>query len=461
MMQHPVTPRPKTPRAVRGWYFFDWSSQPFSTLLLTFIFAPFFVEVVGDATRAQTLWGAGLAVAGGMIALLAPILGAFADSTGRRMPWIVGFSALYVMATSVLWWAVPGADDRTILWTLLAFGSGMLAMEFATVFTNAQLPDLVPRTEVGRISGSGFAFGYLGGLIALGMMLVFFVEQPDGRTLLGLPPGLGLLDANAREGTRAVGPLCALWYSVFMVPFFVWVKEPVRTHAWPHARRGAKQRSGLSQALTDLGRTLRGLRQRRSLARYLGASMLYRDGLNGIYGFGGIYAVGVLGWSITQIGVFGILGAISATVFAWLGGRADRRHGPRPVILGCGAVLVGVCVIIGGIGADSLFGHPLPPGSILPDTAFYLCGIAIGGAGAAMQSASRTMMVRHSHDGRATEAFGLYALSGKATAFLAPGLVAWATLATGTQTAGLIPLVILMLAGLALMVGVSPEGDPA
>ena len=436
-------------RAIRGWYFFDWATQPFSTLILTFVFSPFFVVVVGDATRAQALWGLGLAASGALIALMAPVVGAIADSSGRRMPWIVGFSALYLGATAALWAAVPGADEATITAVLVAFGLGLIAMEFATVFTNAQLPALAPRAEVGRISGNGFAFGYLGGLIALALMLVFFVEQPNGRTLAGLAPGLGLLDAEAREGTRAVGPLVALWFALFMIPYFAWVAEP--------ARPAAPLRAG--RALRDLWATLRGLRTRRSLAAYLGASMLYRDALNGIYSFGGIYAVGVMGWSIVQIGVFGILGALSATIFAWVGGRADRAFGPKPVIVSCGAILIAVCVAIGGIAPDRVFGMDLPAGSALSDWLLNLCGIGIGGAGAAMQSASRSLMVRHAPGPRATEAFGLYALSGKATAFLAPALVAWATLATGAQTAGLIPLILLMLAGLWLMLWVNPNGE--
>lgn len=440
-------------RAIRGWYFFDWATQPFSTLILTFVFSPFFVVVVGDATRAQALWGLGLAVSGAAIALMAPVMGALADSSGRRMPWIAGFSGLYLIATWALWAAVPDASDAVIAGVLLAFGAGLIAMEFATVFTNAQLPALAPRSEVGRISGSGFAFGYLGGLIALALMLVAFVEQPDGRTLAGLAPGLGLLDPALREGTRAVGPLTALWFALFMIPYVLWVRDPAR----PVARAPATARIGA--ALRDLWATLRGLRGRRSLAAYLGASMLYRDALNGIYGFGGIYAVGVMGWSIVQIGTFGILGAISATVFAWLGGKADRAYGPKPVILTCGAALVLVCGVIGGIAPDAVFGVALPQGSALPDLLLYLCGIGIGGAGAAMQSASRSMMVRHATDARTTEAFGLYALSGKATAFLAPALVAWATLATGAQTAGLIPLILLMLAGLGVMLRVNPNGE--
>lgn len=437
-------------RRIWGWYFFDWASQPFLTLMLSFIFAPYFATVVGDAVHAQELWGAGLAVSGVTIAVLAPILGAVADTAGRRMPWIVFFSALYVLGSAALWYAVPGADS--VLFILIAFGIGMIGMEFATIFTNALLPGLAPSTETGRISGSGFAFGYWGGVLSLAVMLVFFAENESGRTLAGLAPAFGL-DPAMREGTRFVGPFTALWYVVFMVPFFLWVKEP-RTIA------PATARLSLRAALLDLWQSLRGIPGRRSLMAWLGGSMFYRDALNGMYAFGGIYAAGILDWSVTQIGTFGVVGAVTAAVASWLGGRADRRWGPKPVIVTCCLLLIGVGILLVGMNRHSLFGVALPAGSPLPDVIFYICGAMIGGAGGALQSASRTMMVRHTDPARPTEAFGLYALSGKATAFLAPALIGVVTFATGSQQWGVSPLIGLFLVGLVLLVWVKPDGDP-
>ncbi|MFA7432382.1 MAG: MFS transporter [Gemmobacter sp.] len=448
-MAEPGTEGPSLKKRVWGWYFFDWASQPYSTLLLTFIFSPYFAAVVGDPTRAQELWGIGLAIAGIIIAVLAPVLGAVADTAGRRMPWIAFFSVLYVAGAAALWFAVPGAGQVGPI--LIAFGIGLIGMEFATIFTNALLPSLGPREETGRFSGSGFAFGYWGGVLSLAIMLLFFVEQDSGRTLIGLAPAFGL-DPEMREGTRFVGPLTALWYVVFMVPFFLWVREP-RTIA------AAQARTSLRAALSDLMRSLRSLLHRPSLAAYLGSSMFYRDALNGLYGFGGIYAVGVLGWSVMQIGIFGVAGAVAAAVCSWLGGRADRRWGPKPVIVACALVLIAVCSLIVGMSRDSLFGLPLAPESRLPDVLFYLCGAVIGGTGGALQAASRTMMVHHTDPMRPTEAFGLYALSGKATAFLAPALIALATAATQSQQWGVSPLIELFVLGLVLLVWVEPDGE--
>ncbi len=433
---------------IRAWYMFDWANQPYNTLLLTFIFAPYFAaSVAPDPVTGQKLWGWMLAVTGVSIALLAPILGAIADSAGRWRPWLVLWSVLYVAGSFALWWAVPEAGA---VWPiLLAFAVGMIGLEFGIVFTNALLPGLGAREELGRISGTGWALGYAGGVVALALMLVFFAETDNGRTLAGLLPAFGL-DPEMREGTRAVGPFSALWYVVFALPLFLFIPE----HRRPRPAAGA-----LRRGLAQIAATLRGLPRHPSLFAYLGSSMFYRDALNGIYAFGGIYAAGVLGWSVTQIGVFGIVAAVVGALACWLGGKADSAYGPKPVIAVAILALIAVCGVIVTTDRSMLMGMPLSEGSSAPDIAFYLCGAAIGAAGGVLQAASRTMLVRQANPARMTEGFGLYALSGKVTAFLAPGLVALATQFTDSQRLGVTPLIGLFLIGLVLLVFVKPEGE--
>lgn len=438
-------------RRIWGWWFYDWASQPYATLLLTFIFAPYVKDLLGDGTAAQAAWGYGVGAAGVVIAVMAPILGAIADKTGHRMPWIVLFSAFYIIGAAGLWWANPA--DFSLGLILFCFGLGLVGMEFTTIFTNALLPDLGPRHRLGRISGTGWAFGYMGGLVALVLMLTLFAENEAGRTLIGREPALGL-DPAAREGTRFVGPFVALWYAAFMVPFFLWVRVP-RT---PPV---ASVRQSLARCLPDLGATLRRLPRTPSLLAYLASSMFYRDALNGIYVFGGIYAAGVLGWSVVDVGVFGILAVISGAAFSWVGGVADHRFGPKPVIAVNVVVLSVVAVAVIFVSRTSVFGLPVAEGSRLPDIAFYLLGAIIGAAGGALQTASRTMMVRQANPARITESFGLYALAGKATSFLAPLSIGIATDLTGTQQAGVTPLVVLFLLGLGLLVFVRAEGEQA
>ena len=437
-------------KRIWGWFFFDWASQPYNTLLITFIFAPYVKELVGDGTAAQSAWGFGIGTAGLVIALMAPVLGAIADTGGSRMRWIVVFSVMYVLGSSGLWLAAPG--DFSLIVILTFFAIGMIGMEFATTFTNSMLPDLGPPEQIGRISGNGWAFGYVGGLIALVIMLTLFADNATtGRTLIGIEPVFGL-DPAAREGTRFVGPLTAIWFVVFMVPFFLFVRDP---------KSGTAPKGAVRLALRDLGITLRRLPQERSLFAYLGSSMFYRDALNGMYAFGGIYAAGVLGWSVQNVGIFGIIAIIAGALGAWLGGMADTRFGPKPVIVLCILMLTAVGVSIVLISREAMFGVPLTPGSTMPDMAFYLIGAVIGAAGGVLQSASRTMMVRQANPARMTEAFGLYALAGKATSFLAPLLIGVTTWATGSQQLGVSPVIGLFLIGLVLLGWVNPNGKRA
>ncbi|MEO0989812.1 MAG: MFS transporter, partial [Pseudomonadota bacterium] len=308
-------------RRIWGWYAFDWASQPYSTLILTFIFGPYINDLLGDGSEAQAAWGYGVGAAGLVIAFLAPVLGAWADTGGHRMRWITAFSVLYVLGSFCLWFAHPETFSLTLV--LLSFAIGLIGLEFTTIFTNSLLPDLGPPEKIGRISGNGWALGYVGGFIALLIMLTLFAEQGSGKTLIGIDPILGL-NAEEREGTRAVGPLTAIWFAVFMIPFFLWVRDPVQRSA---------SVAGIRKVLSDLAATLRRLPQDRSLFAYLGASMFYRDALNGFYAFGGIYAAGVLGWSVVDVGIFGIVAIIASAIFAWLGGRADSAFGPKPVIV--------------------------------------------------------------------------------------------------------------------------------
>jgi len=439
-------------RRIWGWWWFDWANQPYNTLLLTFIFAPYFAaSVAPDPVTGQAMWGWMNFAAGMLIAVFAPILGAIADNTGPKRPWIWFWSALYVAGAWALWWAVPGADQATIIWVLIAFGIGMVGLEYGIIFTNAILPTLGDRNEIGRISGSGWAFGYVGGLAALVVMLVLLAENDQGVTLIGIEPLFGL-DAAAREGTRSVGPVTALWYAVFVIPFFLWVKEP--------SVPAVRLKTAVSQGLSDLGRTLKRLPKHSSLFSYLLSSTFYRDGLNGIYAFGGIYAAGVLGWSIVQIGVFGILAATIGAIGCWIGGRADRRFGPKPVIVVCILTLIVVCCIIVSTDRTMVLFMPVAAGSGLPDVVFYICGGLIGAAGGAVQASSRTMMVRQANPERMTEAFGLYALSGKALSFMAPGMIALATTLSGSQRLGVSPLILLFAVGLVLLLWVRPDGEP-
>lgn len=446
-------------KRIWGWYFFDWASQPYNTLILTFIFGPYFAQVASqnlvgtglekDAADAlaQAYWGYGLTATGIMIAILAPILGSVSDNSGRKMPWIWLFSVMYFVGAMGLWLAAP--DNFSVVTTLIFFGIGLIGMEFTTIFTNSYLPTLGDKDDLGRISGSGWAFGYVGGVVSLLVMLGLFQATDTGNTMLGLKPLFGL-DPATKADTRIVGPMTAIWFAVFMIPFFMYMRdEPVV----------GKAAYSIKDSLAELFTTIKSLPSRPSLFAYLGSSMFYRDALNGLYTFGGIYALGVLDWSITQVGVFGILGAVSGAVFCWVAGYIDKSMGPKPVIVGSVLVLMAAAMLIISLTPTSVLWLNVGEGSPLPNIAFYVAGAMIGAGGGVVQSASRNMLTRQAKPERITEAFGLYALSGKATSFMAPFLIAVTSQITGSQRLGVTPLVVLFIIGLILLLWVKPDGE--
>ena len=279
--------------------------------------------------------------------------------------------------------------------------------------------------------------------------MLFFFFDDGGKTFIGLDPGFGLLDPEKREGTRAVGPLIAIWFVIFMVPYFIWVKED----------KNPNRQGGFSQSMKELKASLLGMLKRPSLFSFMGAQMFYRDALNGLYAFGGVYAVLVLDWGLTQLGIFGILGGISAALVTWISGKYDRKLGPKPVIYFHVWVLIFVSFCIIGMSRTSFYGITLPDGSNLPDIIFYVCGAAIGGSGGGVYAASRSMMVRHTNKARPTEAFGLFALAGKATAFLAPLLIGIFTYLLNDARLGFSPVIGLFILGVFLLRWVDPDGD--
>src|SRR6266702_721602 len=214
--------------AVVSWIFFDWAAQPYFTLITTFVFAPYFASFVApDPASGQALWGFATAAAGFAIALMSPVLGAIADASGRRKPWIAGFVALLVIGSGLMWFGKPG-DPSVIPTLLLSYAIASVGVEFATVFNNAMMPTLVPPDRIGRLSGTGWATGYVGGILSLILVLGFLAANPDtGRTLFGFAPLFGL-DPVAHQGDRNTGPLTGIWFVIFVFTPYYPVKRAVR-----------------------------------------------------------------------------------------------------------------------------------------------------------------------------------------------------------------------------------------
>ncbi len=444
--------------AVISWIFFDWAAQPYFTLITTFVFAPYFAtHVAPDAASGQSLWGFATAAAGLLIALLSPVLGAVADASGRRKPWIAAFGALLVIGSGLMWFGKPG-EPSVIPLLLLAYGIATIGAEFATVFNNAMMPTLVPPDRIGRLSGTGWATGYIGGILSLILVLGFLAANPEtGRTLFGFTPLFGL-DPVTHQGDRISGPLTGIWFIIFVLPMFLLTPD------YPAKR---PIREALREGLTELKQTLVELPKQKSLAAFLLANMIYTDALVSLFAFGGIYAAGTFGWNTIQIGTFGIILAIAGTFGAWLGGKLDDKLGPKQVISGSMLLLLFAIVAILLVDKDRILfikvAPPAPGGALFAaaaERAYLLLGCLIGAAGGPLQAASRTLLIRLAPKDRIAQYFGLFALTGKVTSFIGPLLIAAITAVTASQKAGMAVLVLFFLAGLALLARVGRDQAP-
>jgi UMF1 family MFS transporter len=435
--------------AVISWILFAWAAEPFFTLMTTFVFAPYFAtHVAADPASGQALWGFATAAAGLTIALMSPVLGAIADASGRRKPWIAAFGALLVIGASLMWFGKPG-DASVIPPLLLAYGIATIGVEFATVFNNAMMPTLVPPERIGSLSGTGWAIGYVGGILSLILVLGFLAASPEtGRTLFGFAPLFGL-DPVTHQGDRITGPLTGIWFVVFSLPMFLWTPDYPAKHPVHQALR---------EGLTDLRQTLAELPKRKSLAAFLLANMIYTDGLVSLFAFGGIYAAGTFGWNTIQIGSFGIILAVAGTFGAWLGGKLDDKLGPKRVIAGSMLMLLASIVAILLVDKETILfvavAPPAPGGALFASSAervYLLLGCLIGAAGGPLQAASRTLLIHMAPKDRIAQYFGLFALTGKLTSFIGPLLIGLITAITASQKAGMAVLVLFFVAGLALL----------
>jgi len=400
-----------------AWASYDFANSAFPTVVSTFVIATYFTAAVAsDPVSGQAGWGWMQAAVGLVIGVLSPVLGAVADAGGRRRGMLLSFTLLTAGLTACIWFIRP--EPGLVLPALLLVGLASICFELGTVFYNAMLPGVARPEAMGRVSGIGWAVGYAGGLLCLGLCLWLLRANPLG------------LDVAAREPVRATAVLVGLWLLLFCWPVLIAVRDPaVRPPV------GAAIRSGLA----EIAGLLRALPSQPVLGRFLLARLFYTDGLNTLFAFGAIYAAGRFGMGFEEILLFGILLNVTAGLGAWAGGMVEDRLGSRRTVL----IALG-CII--GIGLGLLL--------VQGKTGFWVLGAALGLFFGPAQSASRTLMARLAPPDEIGAWFGLFSLSGRVTGFLGPALLALATTAFASQVAGMAVVVALMALGFALLLTV-------
>jgi UMF1 family MFS transporter len=455
-------------RARLGWALVEFARNPYVSLVFMFVFAPYFAStVVGDAVRGQQIWSFSYTIAGVCIALLAPILGAVVDRMGRRKPWIVGSVVVMAPACCALWYAMPGARGGLPIIAIAGLVIIlMVGFESGAVAHNAMLPTLASGKELGRVSGLGLASGAVGSLLAQIVVLFGIVFPASHEVTWAFLPARPLfgLDAATFEHARIVGPIAGLWMAIFIVPLMLWTPDLPAT--------GISMRRAIGQGLQQLRTTLRHARKMSNVSLFLVARMLYNDGMIAIQAYCGIYAAGVFGWSLAAIMVFALILAAFCVLGGIIGGRLDARVGSRRAILfmlACSAVAVLVAVSVTPtqiffVPYDAAAAGPvwsLPYFRTLPEIIYLAMYIVLAVTITAIIANGRALMARIAPLSMMSQFFGLYALSGTATAFFGHGMVALFTSLFHSQRAGIASLLMLLVAGWVLVRRVREERAPA
>jgi MFS transporter, UMF1 family len=401
-----------------SWALYDCGNSAFSAVIVTFVFATYFSQGIAlNPVDGTADWGWAMTVSALTVAVVSPIFGAVADIGGRRKPWLVVFTLLTVLGSAMLWFSQP--HHSFITYTLIVVILTNIAFEAAAVFYNAMLPELADDDHMGRLSGWGWGLGYIGGLTCLIVALFAFVQAPT--------PLFGL-DKESAEQVRVVGPMVAVWLAIFSIPIMLFTPDTKST--------GVPIATAVRQGLQQLHGTFMNLWHHRQTALFLLARMIYTDGLNTLFAFGGIFAAGSFGMPMAEVIKFGILLNITAGIgalgFAWI----DDWIGAKPTIL---IALAGLIVT----GAIAI--------TVEDVTWFWIAGAFLGIFVGPAQAASRSLMARIAPIEMRAEMFGLYALSGKATAFLGPFLLGTITYWTGSQRWGMATILVFFVVGGALL----------
>ena len=410
---------------VLAWSMYDFANQPFTNLVLTFIYGTFFTTVIASNEIVGTQqWSHAISITAIVVALLSPFMGALADKGGYRKMFMFFFTWLTIIATTVLYFVLPGQVIRALFWFVLA----NIGFEMGSVFCNAYLPDISHSKNIGRISGYGWSLGYVGGLLSLALAM-FFLVQTD-TPIFGFLKG----EAGAYQNIRATNLLVAVWFAVFSIPTFLFVKDKK-----PDTKAFLKN---AKHTLKGFRSTANELRNYPQIIRFLLARLVYNDGLVTVFAFGGIYAAGSLDFTFDEIMVLGIVLNITAGLGAFLMGYLDDKVGGKKTLK---VTLLGLMLAI----ALAVFAPEIRPflqyvfgGSSVPDwvnakNIFWIAAVLIGAFSGPNQASSRSLMGRFTPEEKKNEFFGFFAFSGKATAFVGPFLLGSLTVAFDSQRAGI------------------------
>ncbi len=387
-------------RELGSWWSWDFGATALNSVMISFVFSVYVTgTVAGDHARGQTAWADAQTIAGILLALLAPLMGAWADRARSRRLMLGVATVLMIAATAGGWFVKPFPEYLLLGVVLLTIAA--VVQEIAGVFYNGMLLRISTRDNIGRVSAIGWGAGYFGGVLCL--VIVLFGLVLNGG-LFGVP-------TDELANVRAVAVFCAVWMALFCLPLVFWGPRD------PPARE--RKRFNVVAAYREIGRRLGHMwRDERPLLHFLIASAVFRDGLVAVFSFGGVIAASAYGFSPTEVIYFGLAANAIAMLGAWLMSGLDDRFGPWRVIVGSLVVIIlaGVVLI-----------------AVHTTLSFWVCGLIISSQVGTVQSASRTLLARLAPEGEENETFGLYATTGRVASFIAPALVGLFTRVLGVD----------------------------
>jgi len=419
-------------RTIFSWSIYDFANQPFTTIILTFVYSTFFVDFIASSGESGAiLWGRAVTISSIIIALLSPLMGAVADYGGYRKIFLVFWTWVCIIFSSLLYLPVKGE----IFFALTLFCIANIGFEMGGVFLNAYLPEIAPKEKIGRISGYGWSFGYIGGLLALLASYVLFIS-PSSPTN---PFNGELLHIGSGEHIRIINIMIGIWFAIFSLPTFLFVSDRNKP-------KKVKFISLLKNGFISLNNTYNEIKSYKETLKFLFARLVYNDALITIFAFGGIYAREVFNFTFNEIFLFGIVLNITAGIGAFALGFLDDIIGGKKTIQ-----ISNIGFIIATILAV------LAPNFNYGKVVFWFSGALIGIFAGPNQAASRSLMGRLTPKNKENQFYGFFAFSGKATAFIGPLLFSTIVSFTNSLRAGLAIVSILFFIGIILLNNVNEK----
>lgn len=385
------------------WSLFDFANTSFSIVVVTFLYAVYFKKSVAQGLPIGDLyWSIGTSLSMIITAFIAPVLGAIADYSAGKKRFLLFFTILCIVSTSLLYFVGEGQ----VFWGILIFVLSNVGFEAGLVFYDAFLPEITSPKNYGRVSGYGFGMGYLGSLVTLAIVYPF-IQSGDITTTF---------------------PVSAVFFLLFSLPLFLFLKDS-RVEV-------QNKQSYLKIGISRVWTTITHLKNYKNLAMFLLAYFFYIEGVNTVIFFSGNYASTTLGFSNSELLIFFLTVQTTAIIGSVIFGILADSIGQKKVIV-ISLLMWLITVLLAYLIEDK--------------NGFYIVGLIAGSAMGSSQSASRSLMSKLTPPDQKTEFFGFYSFFGKSSAVIGPLVFGLVSFLSGNQRLAIISIGVFFLVGLLIL----------